>query len=136
MLRRLTDEHRLPPSVNVREAIRQRHGLRLLGAPGVLQRVSFGRSGSNDVVLSSDAVPCLLSREHAYIFIGPDNRCVLVDKGTPNGTYVRGRGEGVPPPSPAAGLPATSHLPCPPRHSPPAGQRTQASLWRAASSAL
>ena len=135
MLRRLTDEHRLPPSVNVRETIRQRRGLPS-GAPGVLQRVSFGRSISNDVVLSSDAVPCLLSREHAYILIGPDDRCVLVDKRTPNGTYVRGRGEGVPPPSPAAGLPATSHLPCPPRHSPPAGQRTQASLWRAASSAL
>ena len=94
MLRRLTDEHRLPPSVNVRETIRQRRGLPS-GAPGVLQRVSFGRSISNDVVLSSDAVPCLLSREHAYILIGPDDRCVLVDKSTPNGTYVRGRGRGV-----------------------------------------
>ena len=93
MLRRLTDEHRLPPSVNVRETIRQRRGLPS-GAPGVLQRVSFGRSISNDVVLSSDAVPCLLSREHAYILIGPDDRCVLVDKRTPNRTYVRGRGGG------------------------------------------
>lgn len=135
-LRRLTNEDRAPAEVAVRDTL----AARARSYPGAPHVVTVGRAPNNDVVLSTERIPCLLSRQHAFITLldAEDGGLLIVDKDTTNGTYVSAGPWGVrhlplsSPPS-LGGIRRPPSTDCSP--APPSGERPQAAARRAAAAA-